>query len=56
MPRMPVPLTDTKVRNAKRKDKAYTVGDGNALFLKVMPDGTKFWVSTSRNCFRITFS
>lgn len=49
MPKIPVPLTDTKVRNAKRKGKTYTIGDGNALFLKVTPDGTKFWVSRPTN-------
>lgn len=49
MPRLPTPLTDTRVRNAKRKERVYTIGDGNSLSLKVMPNGSKFWVSRPTN-------
>jgi integrase len=38
-----VPLTDTKVRNAKPRDKLYKLGDGHALFLHVEPNGSKLW-------------
>lgn len=45
MPRMPTPLSDTKVKAAKRRYAPYTIGDGNALYLKITPDGMKYWVS-----------
>jgi len=43
MPRICTPLSDTAVRNAKPKDKSYTLGDGEGMYLEVMPNGTKFW-------------
>lgn len=36
-------LTDTAVRNAKPRDKAYTLTDGGALYLYVIPTGSKLW-------------
>ena len=36
-------LTDTAVRNAKSKKKVYTLSDGGALYLFVMPSGAKLW-------------
>jgi integrase len=36
-------LTDAKVRNAKPKEKAYKLSDGEGLFLNVMPSGSKYW-------------
>ena len=36
-------LTDTAIRNAKSKAKAYALGDGEGMYLEVMPNGTKFW-------------
>lgn len=38
-----MPLTDAKVRSAKRRDKQYKLFDGNGLFLLVMPNGSKYW-------------
>jgi integrase len=38
-----MPLTDTAVRNAKPKDRPYTLADGGALYLFVMPSGAKLW-------------
>jgi hypothetical protein len=38
-----MPLTDTAVRNAKPRDKAYTLADGGALYLYVIPTGSKLW-------------
>lgn len=43
MPKICTPLTDTAIRNAKPKEKTYTLGDGEGLYLEVMPNGTKFW-------------
>lgn len=36
-------LTDTTVKNAKPRDKGYTLSDGGALFLYVIPTGSKLW-------------
>ncbi len=36
-------LTDARIRNAKRAEKAYKLSDGNGLFLAVQPTGTKCW-------------
>ena len=38
-----MPLTDTKVRTAKPKDKPYRLADGGGLYLEVMPNGSKYW-------------
>lgn len=43
MPRTVGPLTDTKIRNAKPRDKAYKVFDGGGLYIEIMPDGRKLW-------------
>jgi len=40
---VPKSLSDTAVRNAKPKRKAYKVSDGEGLFLLVMPSGSKYW-------------
>jgi len=38
-----MPLTDTKTRNAKPKDKQYKLFDSDGLFLLVSPAGGKWW-------------
>jgi integrase len=43
MPKICAPLSDTAVRNAKPREKTYTLGDGEGMYLEVMPNGTKFW-------------
>lgn len=43
MPKLATPLTDTAVKNAKPKDKTYTLGDGGGMYLEVTPAGAKFW-------------
>ncbi|WP_423707702.1 tyrosine-type recombinase/integrase [Undibacterium sp. WLX3042] len=43
MPKLATPLTDIQVRNAKPKDKTYTLADGNGMYLEVMPTGKKRW-------------
>ncbi|MBY4596701.1 tyrosine-type recombinase/integrase [bacterium BD-1] len=40
---MPARLTDTAVRNAKPREKAYKLTDGGSLFLLVTPTGSKLW-------------
>lgn len=37
-------LTDTRVRNAKGREREYLLTDGEGLFLRVRPDGAKSWV------------
>ncbi|MDQ3730746.1 MAG: integrase arm-type DNA-binding domain-containing protein, partial [Pseudomonadota bacterium] len=36
-------LTDTAVRNAKPRDRAYKLTDGHGLYLLVQPTGAKYW-------------
>lgn len=36
-------LTDPKIRQAKPKEKAYKLSDGNGLYLEVQPNGSKWW-------------
>ena len=38
-----MPLTDTKIRNAKPKNKQYKLYDNDGLFLLVAPTGGKWW-------------
>lgn len=38
------PLSDTQVKSAKPKDKAYKLYDGNGLTLRIKPSGAKSWV------------
>jgi integrase len=43
MPKLATPLTDTAVKNAKPKEKTYTMGDGDGMYLEITPTGAKFW-------------
>ena len=36
-------LTDTKIRTAKAREKAYKLADEKGLFLLVKPNGSKYW-------------
>ncbi|HEX3495913.1 MAG TPA: Arm DNA-binding domain-containing protein [Methylocella sp.] len=38
-----VPLTDTAVRNAKRREKPQKLSDGGGLHLLVNLDGARYW-------------
>jgi integrase len=38
-----VALTDTQIRNAKPKEKAYVLNDGRGLNLEISPKGGKWW-------------
>ncbi|MEZ9864723.1 integrase domain-containing protein [Vibrio breoganii] len=44
MPKTVVPLTTTKVKQAKPSAKEYILADGKGLQLKVKPSGSKTWV------------
>ena len=43
MPKIPTPLTDTKISQAKPKDKDYTLPDGKGLHLLIKSTGRKTW-------------
>lgn len=44
MPKRIAPLVDTRLRNAKPKEKPYKLTDGNGLYLLVTPTGGgKLW-------------
>jgi integrase len=38
-----MPLTNTAIKNAKPKEKAYKISDEKGLFLLVHPNGSKYW-------------
>lgn len=42
-------LTDTEIRKAKSKEKAYRVSDGGGLYVWVTPAGGKLWRWKYRN-------
>ncbi len=41
MPRVVPPLTDSKIKKAKPKEKLYKLFDGDGLYLEIKPNGTK---------------
>ncbi|WP_044418526.1 tyrosine-type recombinase/integrase [Halarcobacter anaerophilus] len=43
MPKITKPLTDTEIKKAKPKDKAYKLSDGQSMYLVVQKNGTKFF-------------
>jgi len=38
------PLTNTEIKQAKPKDKEYNLADGNGLYLRIKPIGSKIWL------------
>ena len=38
-----MPLTELEIKNAKPKEKAYRLPDGNGLYLDVRPTGKRVW-------------
>ena len=38
------PLTNTEVKQAKPREKEHNLADGNGLYLRVKPSGTKLWI------------
>ncbi|MEO1927986.1 MAG: integrase arm-type DNA-binding domain-containing protein [Nautiliaceae bacterium] len=43
MPRIATPLSDTKIKRAKPKDKMYKMFDGEGLYIEIKPTGRKVW-------------
>ncbi|MPV87025.1 integrase arm-type DNA-binding domain-containing protein, partial [Ostreibacterium oceani] len=44
MAKLVTPLTDSKIKNSKPKDKEYNLSDGAGLSLRIKPNGTKLWL------------
>lgn len=44
MPKVVKPLNATQVKNAKAKEKEYTLTDGGGLYLRIKPTGYKQWI------------
>ena len=44
MARTVKPLNDTQIKQAKPKEKEYSLSDGNGLQLSIRPNGTKSWI------------
>ncbi|PKH04012.1 integrase [Psychromonas sp. MB-3u-54] len=44
MARITNPLTNTEVKQAKAKEKEYSLADGDGLMLRVKPNGSKLWL------------
>lgn len=44
MARITRPLTNTEVKQAKPREKVYTLSDGGGLQLRVKPNGSKLWL------------
>lgn len=49
MPRVPKPLNDAQIRKAKPKEKEYSLPDGDGLFVRIVPTGSKLWVFNYRH-------
>ncbi len=43
MARRSTPLTDSAIKVAKPKERAYKMADGQGMYLEVMPTGSKLW-------------
>ena len=44
MAKIPTPLSDSRIKNAKPRDKEYNLADGQKLSLRVKTNGSKIWV------------
>jgi hypothetical protein len=44
MARITKPLTNTEVKQAKPREKVYTLSDGGGLQLRIKPNGSKLWL------------
>jgi integrase len=44
MARKTLPLSDSEIKNAKPKDKEYNLADGEGLYLRIKPTGSKSWI------------
>ena len=52
MPKVVVPLTSTSVSNAKPKANEYNMADGQGLYLRVKPSGSKSWIYNYQSPYR----
>ena len=49
MAKITKPLTNTEVKQAKPKDKVYTLSDGDGLQLRIKPNGTNLGYLTTED-------
>ena len=42
-------LTEMECRQAKPREKVYSLSDGNGLFLEIRPSGAKYWIGQRRS-------
>ncbi len=49
MARIPTPLSQTEIKNAKPKGKEYSLADGQGLALRIKPNGSKVWILNYTN-------
>ena len=43
MPKLAIPLTDKEIKNAKPREKTYSLPDGGGMFLEITTNGVKTW-------------
>ena len=57
MPKLVLPLTDVKIKNAKPREKTYKLSDGGGLYLEITPVGSKCggWVTRKPTARRIAW-
>ncbi len=44
MPRSTTPLTNTQIDKVNPKDSEYNLADGDGLYLRIKPNGSKLWL------------
>lgn len=44
MAKKTLPLSDSEIKNAKPKEKEYNLADGEGLYLRIKPTGSKSWI------------
>lgn len=44
MARKTLPLSDSEIKNSKPKEKEYNLADGEGLYLRIKPTGSKSWI------------
>jgi integrase len=44
MARKTLPLSDSEIKNSKPKEKEYNLADGEGLYLRIKPTGSKAWI------------
>lgn len=48
MPKKVAPLSSTQIKNVRARDREFNLADGDGLYLRVKPSGTKTWIFNYR--------